>query len=513
MIDFKNIATVATYERKTLFRSWFFRIFALVTLFVMFMVNMGLFGHSYANWAGRAVPANIPYANVLIVSVAQAIIAVFLSSDFLKRDKKLDTTEVIYARPISNGEYVVGKTAGIMSLFLALLLVVLLMALTFNLIIKDTPVVWEAYLLYPLLVTIPTLIFILGLSFFLMILLKNQAVTFIVLLGYIGLALFYFKDRLDGLLDYMAFNFPMVYSDFIGFGDTSSILVHRLCYLLLGLGFIFGTIRFLSRLPQTGKWNFINLFGFVFFLAAGMAVGYKYYDSHQDSYARGNRYLAMNNAYAHMPVPDVSSNDLKVVQKDHGLVISSSLRIRNTMGSTLDTLLFSLNPGFIVDSISDSNGPVKWERKEQLVLIMPEKGLSPWRGTSLRIDYHGVPDRAVAYLDITRKERSSLKNVNLMKFDKFAGIVDPEYVLLTSEMIWYPVAGVGFNRTDFLSSVPDFARFSIEVQPRPGLTALCPGLSEPGDSVFRFRPEQELNSLPLVIGPLEKHSKIGRAHV
>ena len=47
----------------------------------------------------------------------------------------------------------------------------------------------------PFLITIPTLVFILGFSFLLMIIIRNQAVTFIILLGYIGLTLFYFRHK------------------------------------------------------------------------------------------------------------------------------------------------------------------------------------------------------------------------------------------------------------------------------------------------------------------------------
>jgi ABC-type transport system involved in multi-copper enzyme maturation permease subunit len=116
VINLRNIASVARYERKTLYRSWFFRIFSIIALWFLFGINMGFFGfHGGVHWSTHAIAANIPYIDVLFINVAQAVIAVFLASDFLRRDRKLDTTEVIYARPVSNGEYVVGKTAGILS--------------------------------------------------------------------------------------------------------------------------------------------------------------------------------------------------------------------------------------------------------------------------------------------------------------------------------------------------------------------------------------------------------------
>ncbi|MCA1747484.1 MAG: ABC transporter permease, partial [Bacteroidales bacterium] len=434
-----------------------------------FGLNMGLFVEPGARWTSRAIAANIPYINVLFVNVAQAIIAVFLASDFMQRDRKLDTTEVIYARPISNGEYVTGKTLGIMVLFIGLVLTVLLMALTVNLIIGDTPVVWQAYLLYPLLISVPTLLLILGLAFFLMILFRSQAVTFIVLLGYIGLTLFYFKDKMYGAFDYMAFHLPMVYSDFISFADLQAILLQRTAYLLLGFGFIFATIRFMRRLPQTGKWNLVNLFAFIIFIAAGTYTGYTYYSGfHQQDEAR-KHYLRLNNKFAGHPVADVVTNNLTVEQKGKGLVVTSEMIVRNPGTTPLDTLLFSLNPTFGIDSITVRGARVEYLRNAQLIRVIPEEALGAGRRTSLQFHYRGIPDEAIAYLDISKRTRASLKRINVATIDKKPAIIDENYLLLTRELLWYPLAGVGFNTHTFQPAQPDFARFSLSVMAERGL--------------------------------------------
>ena len=62
---------------------------------------------------------------------------------------------------------------------------------------------WMAYLIYFLLICIPTLIYIFGLSIGLMLVLKNQAITFVILLGYIALTLFYIGDKFYYLFDYI----------------------------------------------------------------------------------------------------------------------------------------------------------------------------------------------------------------------------------------------------------------------------------------------------------------------
>src|SRR6056297_3894863 len=134
MISLHNIFSIAKYERKTLLRSWFFRIFSVLSLLVLFGMNFGMIieGGGEEGWAIRSIPAAIPYFNLLILNLAQAVIAVFLSSDFLKRDKKLDTTEVIYTKPVSNPVYIAGKTAGILVTFLGLNVAALIIAAVYN---------------------------------------------------------------------------------------------------------------------------------------------------------------------------------------------------------------------------------------------------------------------------------------------------------------------------------------------------------------------------------------------
>jgi ABC-type transport system involved in multi-copper enzyme maturation permease subunit len=123
MLSFHNIHSIAKYEIKTLLRSWFFRIFAIIALLFLFLFNLGTLidpGSGAGNWEIKALPSIIPYVNLLMLNVVQAIVVIFLSSDFLKRDKKLDTTDVIYVRPMTNGEYVAGKVWGNLIVFVIL---------------------------------------------------------------------------------------------------------------------------------------------------------------------------------------------------------------------------------------------------------------------------------------------------------------------------------------------------------------------------------------------------------
>ncbi len=277
MISVYNILTVAKFEAKTLWRSWFFRIFSILSVAVIGFFDFGALSNvTHAPWAFQGVPTTNPYMNILFLNVAQAIIAVFLASDFLKRDKKLDTTEVVYMRSMTNTDYVLGKTVGIMMMFLLLNIVILLIGLVFNVFFADTTFAGIAYLIYPVVISIPTLIFILGFAFLMMVTIRNQAVTFIVLLGYIGMTLFYLGPRVHNVFDYIAFNIPLTYSQFTGFADITHMLVQRSIYLLFGLSFISLTIVMIRRLPQSRVMTgFARIAGFAFAaLAIAMIVVY-----------------------------------------------------------------------------------------------------------------------------------------------------------------------------------------------------------------------------------------------
>ena len=175
MTFISNIQSVAKYESKLLIRSWFFRVFTVLAVTIITFFNFQLFvsEDSGGFWIATAIPSNIPYLILLLLNTGQAVIAIFLASDFLKRDKKLDTSEVFYVRPLSNAEYVIGKIWGNLRVFLLLNLIIMAITAAFNLTLGEVD--WMAYLLYFLLISVPTLIFIIGLAIFLMLVLKNRS--------------------------------------------------------------------------------------------------------------------------------------------------------------------------------------------------------------------------------------------------------------------------------------------------------------------------------------------------
>src|SRR4030042_3725828 len=129
-----NIRTVARYEATILRRSWFFRLFSIGALVIFTFMNIGIYSPvGDEPWEFISIPSSVPLMNLYLLNIAQAVVVIFLAADFLKRDTNVETNEVLYTRSMSNFEYIMGKTWGILRLFLGLDVIILIIALIVNL--------------------------------------------------------------------------------------------------------------------------------------------------------------------------------------------------------------------------------------------------------------------------------------------------------------------------------------------------------------------------------------------
>lgn len=503
MISLHNIFSIAKYERKTLFRSWFFRIFSILSLLVLFGMNFGLVieGGGSQGWAIRAIPSAIPYFNLLILNVAQAVIAVFLASDFLQRDKKLDTTEVIYMRSMTNGEYVIGKTLGNLQVFMLLNIAVVIMALIFNALAQGTAIDWVSYGVYLLLISIPTLVFIMGLSFFLMSVIRNQAITFVLVLGYIGITLFLLEAKFYYVFDYMAFNIPMLSSDVVGFGNLAVIAAHRGIYFGLGVGFIFLTIFLLKRLPQSEAMTYISLILSVVFLAGAGYLAFNHVNNFKQTANLRSDIVELNNKYVTQTVPSITSNDLNLEHRGNIIDVTSKLSVVNDKREPIDKLIFSLNAGLEISSLKVDEKEVSFLRDKHLIIISNQVNYQPGDSAKVEFTYSGKIDEAYCYLDIEEEVIQEKYGKFVVNVDKRYAFIEPNYVLLTSEANWYPKTGVTYSTKDVSWSQSQFVNYSLKVQTSKGLQAISQGeINEVSAGKFTFKPETPLTQISLTIG-------------
>lgn len=508
MLSIFNILTVARYEIKTLLRGWFFRVFAVFSIVTLVILNLlVLTDIGFARWMFRGIPSSIPYMNLLLLNVVQAVIAVFLASDFLKRDKKLDTTEVVYMRSMTNGDYVFGKTVGILFVFALLNLAVLLISAIFNLLITDVPFNPMPYIYYLLLLSIPTLIYIFGLSFLTMSLIRNQAVTFILLLGYIASTLFLFDQKLYHLFDYMAFNVPLLYSDFIGFGNLDSILLHRGIYTFLGLSFIFATVYLLKRLPQSRLLTRFSLVASILFFVAGLTMANIYVSKFSEGKNLRQDMVEINNKLYDEPVVSTLSSDIDLIHAGNGIQVKANLIIQNNTSQIIDRYIFSLNPGLTVQRVKADSRELDFTREMHILSVTPFEQLLPQTTDSLTISYSGTINEEASYLDVENAVREKNFHLGIINVDKRYAFVSADYVLLSPENLWYPIPGVTYSSNHPEYHNQEFVRFQLTVETKNALTVISQGAgTRLENGKYSFKPENPLTQLSLVIGPYEKRS-------
>lgn len=502
-----NILSVAKYESKILIRSWFFKVFTVLAILILGFFDFALLimEDSGGFWLVKAIPANLPYLNLLLLNTGQAVICIFLSSEFLKRDKKLDTSEVFYVRPLSNAEYVIGKIWGNLRVFLILNLIIMAIALLFNVMTSGMAVDWQSYIFYFLLISIPTLVFIIGLSIFLMLVLKNQALTFIILLGYIGLTIFYISDKFYYLFDYMAYSLPLVKSTIVGFTNWETVLNHRAIYFFAGLAFIFFTIFLFRRLPNSSRSNYPWLFLSFCMLSVSGAAGYKHVHSILEESDMRALYTAVNNKYVHTPKMIIDRYDISVEQ--HPETFSSEVMMKGTVLEPASVFTFCLNPSLQVQEITRGGKKLGFERDNQILLVDFGEKIVPSDTVTFSVKYGGRIDSKFCYLDIPAEVLQKENKNFLFNIDKQYVFQTKDYLLFTPETYWYPRPGTAYSDVSSDWQQTYFSRFGLQVKPLPGLVPLSQGEGVKGeDGSYSFAAEYPSQTVSLIIGKYKQQS-------
>ena len=474
MAIFDNIKSVAKYESKLLMRSWFYRVFLVLAILFLSIFNFIflVFPDISQFWIMRALPSNIPYVNLLLMNTGQAVIAVFLSSEFLKSDKKLDTSEVFYVHPLSNAEYVIGKIWGNMNVFIRLNLIIILLVFIFNF-VSGVAIDWVSYIIYFLLISVPTLIYIFGLSIGSMLIIKNQAITFVLLLGYIALTLFYISDKFYYLFDYMVYNTPLVKSSIVGFTNWGALINHRLMYLFIGFGFICISIFLFRRLPNThyGRYRWLALS--ICFIFTGLFAGYKHVNTFLSASNMRAKYIEINNKYVNSPQMVIDDYDIYVEQ--YPSTIAATVTMHGNAQESSSVFTFCLNPSLTIREITENGNILSFERDHQIILINFGRTLEIGETTSYVIKYDGRINDDFCYLDIPDDILQEKYASDLFNIDKKYSFQTENYVLFTPETYWYPRPGVSYS-----SENPDwqhvyFSIYHTTVKTINGLQALTQG--------------------------------------
>ena len=513
MINVSAIMAVARYEAKLLWRSWSFRIFSIIGLVVLVSTTIGI-GATFSRSPHflSALSSSLPLANIKMLNLYQGIIAAFLATEFFKRDRKHDTTQVIMTRSFSNTDYLLGKFMGIVFVFAALNIVVLVSTLILHLTISDSPFALMTYIVYPLVVGFPTLIFMIGISIFLITLIRNQAVVFILMLAYSLLVLIYLGKVWFNIFDAYAFYQPILFSDFLGFANLREIILMRGAYLLLGMGLLFATIFVSRRLSQSkAATGLMSGIGLVCLVSAAV-MGTVYLQSKFAERAERVEMQNLSRTVVNQPTINIIDNDIALSWDNHTLTVQSKITAVNDSGLPLDSILLSLNPGLNITDVSLGNATARFRRDRHLIWLYSDQPMAPSDTLTLAITATGILDQNYCFLDIEKERFENALTAWLYRIPKQYAIVSERYVYLTPESGWYPVAGLSPGVAFPAAARTNFARFTLTANMSSDLVAISQGHLEKsnadGEIVCRFEPETVLPGISFMAGAYERKSII-----
>ena len=504
--------SIARYEMLLLVRSWAFRIFSVLAVAVAGLVTVAVaLPRDTTFFFNRALPGAFPLLGLKLFNVFLGLIAVFLATDFLKRDRRHDTSQVLYTHSFSNATYILGKFLGIFLLLSLLLVLVSVIIGVIHVFFSRTPFAVQPYLLYILFVTLPTVLFMVGLSVFLGSLIRSQPVVYLIALAYAFFALVVLGQNAFAAFDSFAYYTPIMVSDFIGLGNAPDLILLRGAYAAFGLALILASTLFMKRLRQT---SLLNTAAAVLSIGLAAAVLFIVYVGDKTGAAAFRAGLIARSAdAAARPAATLVSCDIRMGIRGRTLGAEADLTLVNANSGPLESVLLSLNPGLRVGRIQGPSGPLAFEQSDHLIDVHPGGPLSPGQALRMTLVYSGRIDERYCYLDIPDSRYRSTLRFWLVSVPKRYAVVTEEFVHLTPESGWYPRAGLPpalvFPRT----IKQDFARYSLTVTLPDGLTAVSQGAVTvtPGkgrEKAFAFKTDGPVPQISLTAGRYVQRSII-----
>lgn len=505
MISIKNILTITRYESLVLWRNWFFRIVALAGVFFVTIFNIGVFSEvDTPRWSVLANSWIMPYSAMILISIPQAAAVIFLATGLIKKDKKVDTNEVFFVRPITNLDYVLGKALALFKLFFLLNVVLLCIPLIINLTSQFTTFNPLAFVIYPLLTSIPTIVFTTGVAFLLVTILKNQPISIVLLLGVAGVQLIYYFDQFSNILDFMAFRLSMLASEMTGFVNIEAAIYQRSFYFITGIAFLFITAFFLDRLSSHKVVRMITGLIGVALLALSSFVMIRLVDMRQEPIDLRQEMIVVNGQWAEVPNIKIISNTIDFEQVDNGILCTSNMVVKNSTNQTLTKVYFTLNPGLEVVEVLLNNQSVEVNRDLQIVSLDQGITISPGQEMKVQIKYHGSILESAAHLEVTQERYESANDYFMYSLPKKYAFLQSDYVLLTKDVLWYPDTQIGYSRESPTKERLSFIDFQLNVKTEAGLIPISQGEPIINGNTYHFNPEYALPQISLVIGQYEK---------
>lgn len=497
----KTLLVHAKYEMKILMRSWFFKLFAIVSVLgiigmdILFFSTVSPLPHMFS-----AMDSYIPYMNIIFTQYVLVVVLIFLTTDLYKRDTKFNTSFVVYIHSMTNFSLVFGRALGVGLLFSMLNVIYMVSGLAINLLLSDHGVSFWQYLTYPILISIPVMTFTIGFTLFLMFLLRNQAVVIILVLGILATSIIYLSEFFFLLPDIMGVKLGMAYSELIGFGQLEQIIYQRSGWFFVGLFFILSSVIFIKRLPQSKTARFSVLSGMVFLPVVIFYLFFNYYSYYQKGVEMRKDARILYSTFQQQNGLKINNYNLNLKHNGAHIEVDAEIECVNTASTALDTVRLLLNPSLTVQKVVKAGSETGFEQNG-LELIIPQS-IASGETALFSITYQGHVDERIMDAFLAEEDRVYFNHVFIFSYAVKQAITQKDYLLFTPDSYWYPQT----ITPKMLDLNRPFAHYTLTVNTKPELTAISQGeMVTDSTGTYSFKTTQPLKGLSLIVG--NYHSK------
>ena len=308
-----------------------------------------------------------------------------------------------------------------------------------------------------------------------------------------------------GVFDCMASRVPHIFSSMVGHPAMGSYLLHRLVFVLVGVGCFVISVYGFKRLPNNiGRSRRLGVVGLVFVLL-GFLTGWLYWLPHQVMRETRSDWIAIQKKYDAYPKVKIDQHEIKYDIHGEKILAHSVISVRNSNSFRVDTVIFYLNPSLEITSVTAGNCDLNFTRNQQIVEI--EKSLYPDERSELELSYSGAIDPQICYLDISPERYDEQEQDELFAcYGKKFVFTGKAFTLLTPEVLWYPVSKPVTELMNPYVNTSEYTDYTLTVVPAQGNTVVSQGeLTVSGDTSY-FTNNRKLQGITLISGQFYRDS-------
>ena len=511
------IARAEIRSVRRLVRYWMFSILSVgltLLIYLYYSVIHGLFSRLSAT-AGAVNPRYLVGVMGLWLTVIFLLGLVFLAFDVRARDERERMAEVLDSRPVSNPELLVGRSLGLVLMALAPVLVVACLmqtigftALAFGWYVGQP---LEPYSLVGFVLDLVTVFSVwCALIVLLAVLVRNRLVVAVAGLALVGLQVWLFSTvplYLQPVVTLTASAFGSDLSPHLFEGS----LVQRAGLWVLAVACITLASAWHPR-PDRGSRvrqvvvgsGLIVVTGLLFATAAQQAVA---------QVDRQDAWRAAHEARRDHPRVDVQAVTGTVrIDPGRQVALDLELRVRLPSEAPSGALLFTFNPGFLVERVTTDGTEAVWSHAAGLLAVTPASLPPPGTETTIGVVASGRPEITFGYLDAAIDPARGVfmdGQINLLGVEN--AVFSSRYVALMPGLGWLPRSGADVPTGDPRTHPDDYFTVDLAVDVPSGWLVAGPGRREPLDAGpetarFRFSPGAPVPQVGLLASRFERRA-------